>query len=200
MPSTSEPAMPRLLLAVVASLALGVATSFGQGSSWEVLSAACNSPSTWTLVAAALAATTRRPVLGALLGAISLLGLTFGYYIASLGRGYPVGVFYVLFWALASVVIGPIVGALVARARDRRGLSTALACGVLAGVLVAEGAHVLGPVRETVPGAWGMVCIAGGGVTIAVGAVLERRVRFFAVSLVALAVVGLGLTAVTTHM
>ena len=59
---------------------------------------------------------------------------------------------------------------------------------------------MLGPVRETVPGAWGMVCIAGGGATIAVGAVLERRVRFFAVSLVALAVVGLGLTAVTTHM
>lgn len=89
------------------------------------------------------------PRTGALFGGLTLAALVVGYYATSNARGYAVGTASVLFWALAAFTAGPALGLGAQWLRSRSEPQVGWGVGVMAGVLVGEGATSLVTVADT---------------------------------------------------
>ncbi|WP_432570785.1 DUF6518 family protein [Kineococcus sp. SYSU DK005] len=132
-PAAARPARPLLLvlLAPLAGLLVGVATSLGQTVlGGTALAGLANAVSPW-LVAPFLAGSRARTRAGAaLLGLLTCTAQVAGYYLTAAARGFGVGASSTAVWAAAALLAGPVF-ALAGRswwsARGReRGLGAAL--------------------------------------------------------------------------
>lgn len=132
--------MNKPIVVVAISLALGALTAYAQGWLPFVVSPLANSAAPWCLCAFASGATTSRRLAAGFYGSLSLLALVIGYYGTNeLVRGYPASVTYVVFWSLAAVVAGPLLGVGGSTVRHERGPLAAAGAGGLGALLVAEG-------------------------------------------------------------
>ncbi len=185
---------PRLSIPIVTSVAagllLGALTAFGQGWLSDSARSVSNSAGLWCLVAFLVAVTVARRSVSALIGFLTLLALLAGYVLASADRGYESSTSLMVFWGLAAVVVGPVLG--IAAHEVRRGppMSAALGIAVMSGILVGEGAYGLLYIAETTNPLYWWSSI-GVGIGLLVGVFLRRlrQRRPVAVAVMATAVV-----------
>lgn len=175
-----------LVGAVIIGLAAGVLTSYAQLWLPEGFSSLANSAASWCVVAGLVALLlARSAAVGAVAGTIALLGMDVGYGVGSELRGYTFGTEAALFWAVAALVVGPIVGAGVLWLRQDHPRLAPLAAALLAGVVVGEGAYGLLVVAEsTTPAFWVGQIVVGLAGLAAVCALRLRTPRRIAVAVV----------------
>jgi Family of unknown function (DUF6518) len=163
-----------LLVAVGAGIAIGIATSVGQGSLPEGLTPLSNSSGSWCLCAFALALLERDPRRAALVGFASLVAMLAGYALATEFRGYPVGTSMFVRWGAAAVIAGPALGVGAAWLRGPDPRRAAAGVAPIAGILLGEGLYGLTVVAATTSvGYWiGEVVL---GLTLVVLAAIRIR-------------------------
>ena len=157
-----------MILCALGGLAVGVLTSFGQGGALPAqVASLANSAGAWSAAAFLLCLSNRNPRLGLVLGPIALAAMLAGYDLATVVRGFPVSRSTILFWGLAAVVAGPVLGVGAAWARGDDPRRIALGVGPLAGILVGEAFYGLTVVAETTYGPYwvaqaivGFACVA----------------------------------------
>jgi hypothetical protein len=143
---------------LVASVALGMATSWAQGWLPDALRSFANSPSGWTICTALVVALLRpTPRWGAVLGLLSFPALVAGYTLASELRGLT---YSPVLWGTIGVLTGPFIGWAAATLRGR-GVATAVGTGLLAGVLVSDGIYGLTRVADTTSPVYWTLCLVG---------------------------------------
>ena len=163
-----------LLIAMAAGLAIGVATSIGQGSLPDWLTSVSNSSGSWCLGAFALAWLERDPRRAALIGFASLAAMLAGYALATELRGYPVGTSMFVRWGAAAIVAGPALGVGAAWLRGPNALRVAAGVAPIAGILLGEGLYGLTVVAATTSVAYWIGELAVG---LAVVALAANRIR-----------------------
>ena len=140
---------PLMLVTGAVSLVLGQLTAYGQGRLPHQVSSLADSAGSWVLVAFLLSLLARRAGEAAGAGFASLALLLTGYVVSDWARGYSSSHALIVFWGLAAVVAGPVIG--LAGYGVRRGTHTAAAvsAGVVTGILVGEGVYGLTLVSAT---------------------------------------------------
>jgi FtsH-binding integral membrane protein len=161
-----------IAIALGGGLLVGVLTSFGQTVLPDQLRSLANGAGPWSAAAFALAvlAAPRGTLATALLAAGALLAMLAGYDLTSVARGFPISTATTLFWIVAAVVAGPVlgIGAAWIRGTDWRLAAT------LAAILVGEGVYGLTTIADsTSPGYW----LAQVAVGLAVVAATALRLR-----------------------
>lgn len=160
-PAATESPLPALGIALAGALTVGFLTSFAQGWLPAPVNSLANSGGSWSLAAFLLALLGRRMRVSVAIGVLALVAMVVGYDLASMLRGFGVSPFYTLFWGTAAVTIGPLLGwsAHVLRHRSRWAPAGA---GIMAGILVGDGANGLLTVLETTsPVYWTLSILAG---------------------------------------
>jgi hypothetical protein len=171
----SGAAAARLAVVGAVGLSLGFLTAFGQAWLPEELGSLANSSGSWSLVAFALAWTATSTRVAAAFGSVSLLALLAGYVLGAGARGFAPGTALLLFWGLAAVLVGPLLGAGAHWVKTERGLAAAAGIGAMSGVLVGEGVYGLTVIADTTypPYWWGQAIL--GVVLLAVTALWRLR-------------------------
>lgn len=183
------PPMARVLLVAVVAFALGGTTSLGQTLLAEEAASLANSVTGWTVPTVALVFITARSFTeAAVAGAVSFVALTVGYAVVSTLRGFP---FDPTTWAVIGLLAGPVIGAATFALR-RSPAEAAVGGGLLAGVLIGEGAYGLTVIADTTSTVFWWAAITVGGVLLVIVAALRHRDIRSMLVLVSLA----GLTAV----
>lgn len=168
------PVVDAVLRVIGVSLVLGGMTAFAQASLPFVLSPWANSAGTWSLAAFALTWWFARSALSSMLsGAASLAALLAGYVVTDELRGFPAGLALMLFWGVAAVVVGPVLGLGAWWLRSRRDALAALGAASIGGVLIGEGISSLLTIADTTPPTywWGSI---GVGVALLLTAARAR--------------------------
>lgn len=158
------------------SLVVGGLTSPAQQYLPDALRSFANSAGGWSMFAfLAVWLSRARPVLGAVLGAVSFVVMVEAYGWVSLWRGYYFSEPFSSMWIPIGLVAGPVIGVAAALVRHspRRGWRVA-GVSLLSAVLLAEAAFGLTVVRATTsPVYWVLEAVAGVGFVVA--AVVWRR-------------------------
>ena len=166
-------------------LLLGVLTAFGQKWLPVRVGSLANSTGSWCLVAflLALLATSRR--VAVVCGALALASLLAGYVLGASVRGYPSSRSLLVFWGLAAVLVGPILGLGADWVKSGRPALAALGTGAISGLLVGEGVYGLAFIADTTypPYWWGEMIV---GIALLCWVSMRRFRRLY---LAALAVV-----------
>ena len=189
MTGRSSETWARAAIVAAASLLLGAATFFAQGSLPDALTSFANSASGWTLVTVLLLTWIRvRAAVAALLGAATFVLLTVGYATAARLQD----LFYdPTLFALVGVLVGPFVGIATSWLRAVHPWQAALGTALLAGIGVGEAVFGLTAVADTTsPVYWVLIGAAALALLIAM---LIRRIR--GVPWRVLAVIGTCMTA-----
>lgn len=126
-------------LAVVAGLAVGVLTSFGQRYLGGALDPLVNSASAWLVMPFVLGLVARTPGGAAAAGLTCCLLQLVGYDLTAHLRGYGVSASREVFWAVCAVIGGPAFGAAGWLSRRGHGRLRGLGPAVLAAAFLAEG-------------------------------------------------------------
>lgn len=137
------------VLAGAVGLALGFLTAYAQGWLPVEVGSLANSSGSWTLVAFLLALLATSAPLAALCGALALLGLLAGYILGAGIMGNPSSSSLLIFWGLAAVVVGPLLGLAAHWVRFGRATLAAIGAGGLSGVLIGEGVCTGWPTSPT---------------------------------------------------
>lgn len=138
-----------------AGFALGALTAFGQGALPGQLSSLANSSGPWVLVACLLALLSVSAGEATAAGALALAALLAGYVVTDAARGYPSSSNLIVFWGLAAILAGPMIGLFAFWIRARRRILAALGSGGISGLLLGEGIYGLAYVRSsTYPPYW----------------------------------------------
>jgi hypothetical protein len=169
-----RPAALRVAAVTAVAFVLGGATSFGQAFLPAEFASLANSASGWMMPTAVLVflSARRRPE-AAIAGALAFVALTVGYAVVSGWRGFP---FDPVVWGVIGIVTGPVVG-VAAHALRRRPMEAAVGAGVLAGILIGEGAYGLAVVAETTsPVYWWAVIVLGAALVVAMAVRLRSAV------------------------
>ncbi len=172
-----------LLVAVGAGLAIGIATSVGQGSLPEWLAPLSNSSGSWCLCAFALALLERDPWRAALVGFASLAAMLAGYALATELRGFPVGTSMLVRWGAAAVIAGPALGVGAAWLRGPDPLRAAAGVAPIAGILLGEGLYGLTVVAATTSVGYWIGELALGLILVVLAAIRLRSGRGIALML-----------------
>lgn len=155
-------------VAMAAGLVVGAVTAFAQGGVLpEVLAPLANSHGPWTLVAFALALTAPAARTGGLAGMLALACMLAGYVLTNDARGFPSSSAMMLYWGLAAVVAGPVLGVGAHWLRHRQGVRAAFGTAAMASVLIGEGLYGLTVVAATTPAAYWWGEIVAGAVGLA---------------------------------
>lgn len=159
-----------LLVAVAAGLVLGMLTAYGQGWLPHSVGSLANSAGSWSLAAFLLGLLAPGRISGVLCGFATLAGLLVGYVVTDELRGYA-ATGLLVFWGVASVVAGPMLGLGAQWLRRSRRSLAALGAGAMSGVLVGEGVYGLLYVADTTypPYWWGEIVAGAILLGIAVG-------------------------------
>lgn len=161
------PAGRLVLLAVVVGLGLGAVTAWAQGWLPDELGSLANSAGPWAVVAFLLALLAGRPGVAVLVGAGTLAALLAGYVLAAAVRGDASSDALILFWGLAAVTVGPVLGLAAYAARRGPPLWAALGVATMSVVLIGEGAYGLLTVADTTyPPFWAAEALIGGGLLV----------------------------------
>lgn len=154
----------RIPLALAGALIAGVAMSWGQTYAPDVLAPLFNSAAPVVALSAAVAWAGRGTVstiaLGAAAGPLAMVG----YYVTAQVRGYGMSAGLV-FWSMAGIVIGSLVGvAIVLMRRRLHPLATAAAVAWMPGLALGEATHGLTRIADTTPVAywWAQALLAVG--------------------------------------
>jgi hypothetical protein len=129
----------RAAVVVVAGLAVGFLTFFGQGHLDGALNAFVNSASAWLVAPFAVGALMATPRGAAAAGATTCALQLVGYYINAHLHGLATGNAILIFWGLCAVVGGPVFGAAGHMWRNAPERLRGLGPAILAGAFVAEG-------------------------------------------------------------
>lgn len=170
-------AVSALVIAAVAGLLLGVATAYGQGWLPDQVASLANSAGSWALVAFGVAAMAPSARIAAWCGSAVLAFLLAGYVVTDAARGLPASGALLLFWGVAAVTVGPLLGLGGHWLRRRRDLPAALGAGGMSGVLIGEGAYGLRYVAATTSPPYWWVEIVAGVLLLAVAVVVRLRGR-----------------------
>jgi len=163
------------LSAVGAGLAIGIATSIGQGLLPDGLAPLANSSGAWCLCAFALALLERNPRRAALVWFASLVAMLAGYALASELRGYAVGTSMFVRWGVAAAIAGPALGVGAAWLRGPDPLRAAAGIAPIAGILLGEGLYGLTVVAATTPAGYWVGEVTVGVVLVVLAAVRIRN-------------------------
>lgn len=154
---------------------LGVATAYGQFWLPERIGSLANSSGAWCAAAFGLALLAPRLRTAAAAGAVTLLALLAGYMVGAGIRGDVTSRSLLIFWGLAALLAGPVLGAAAYLLRRGSAYRAAAGAGVISGVLVGEGTYGLVVISETTsPAYWWAQIAVGTGVLFFVAA---RRLR-----------------------
>ncbi|MBF4620981.1 DUF6518 family protein [Clavibacter sp. VKM Ac-2542] len=138
------------VVVLVFSLVAGGLTSPAQGFLPEWMSSLANSAGGWSMLAfVAVWLSRARPLLGAVLGAISFVAMVEAYGVVSLWRGYFLADPFSSMWIPIGLVAGPFIGLAAALVRHASRRWAIAGVAVLSAVLVAEGIHGLTVVAAT---------------------------------------------------
>lgn len=156
-----------MLVAMGAGVAIGIATSVGQGSLPDELRSLSNSSGSWCLCAFALALLERDPRRAALVGFASLVAMLAGYALATELRGYAVGTSMFVLWGAAAVIAGPALGVGAAWLWGPNPLRAAAGVAPIVGILLGEGLYGLTVVAATTfAGYWIGELVLGVGLVV----------------------------------
>jgi hypothetical protein len=192
----------RLLARVTLAITLGFAA--GAVTEWSVphlpfsIEPLGNTAAPWVLVAFAVALTAYGTGESVVLAVLTLVALVLGFYVAEAYRGWPVSRHQVVFWSVAGVVVGPLLGLAAGWLRHAGRTAGAVGAGVVGGLLAGEAAYGHTELRFSSPAHyWDVQFVVGVG--LAVGLTLWRFRRHLlgsvpglAVSLTTCGVVGIG--------
>jgi hypothetical protein len=128
---------------VFAGFLLGMLTAYAQGWLPAALSPLANSSGSWVIVAFALALLGRGPWRAIGYAAIALIVLLAGYVVADDLRGLPSSLSTNLFWIVAAVLGGPVLGVAAHWVRFGSRKRVAVGTGVISGTLIGEGLYGL---------------------------------------------------------
>jgi hypothetical protein len=187
----------RLTLAAAVGLAAGALTLWSVPHLPFSLEPLGNSAAPWLIVAFAVALTARRKAESLLLAVVALIALIVGFYVAEAVRGWPVSRHQVVFWALASVVAGPLLGLAASWFRHADRTAGALGAGLLGGMLAGEAVYGLTQLELSSPaGYWDVQFVVGIALVVTLTLWRSRRhllgsIPALAASLAACAGVGL---------
>lgn len=135
---------------LVFSLVVGGLTSPAQGFLPSWVNSLANSAGGWSMLAfVAVWLSRARPLLGAVLGALSFVAMVEAYGVVSLWRGYFFAEPLSSMWIPIGLVAGPFIGAAAALVRHAGRAATIAGVAVLSAVLVAEGIFGLTVVAAT---------------------------------------------------
>jgi hypothetical protein len=180
----------RLALVAVVGAAIGTLTSFGQTYVPFELSPLANSAGSWSLAAFLLSLIEVVPRRAAALGALALATMLAGYALATQLRGFPVGPSLLLFWGVASIVVGPALGAGAAWVRGTDRLRATAGGALVAGILIGEAFYGLTVIDDTSPARyWISQMAVGSGVALLASTRGPRSVRHLAFGLALTAIV-----------
>lgn len=157
-------------------LAIGILTSFGQGSLPSEMGSLANSAGAWSAAAFLLCLCNAASLRGPLLGFLALAAMLAGYMVATELRGFATGRSLWLFWGAAAIVVGPAlgIGAAWVRGTDPRRIAAGAA--LIAGILIGEGAYGLTIIAgSTSPAYWTLQIIVGLAAVLAVSLARLRR-------------------------
>jgi hypothetical protein len=167
--------MLRSAVVVIVALGLGVLTAYAQGWLPQQMGSLANSAGSWVLVACALSLMATSDWLAAAYGSTSLLGLLGGYVLGTAIRSYPSSTTMVVFWGVAALLAGPLLGLSAYWVKTRRDLLAATGVGTVSGVLIGEGIYALTHIADTTyPPYWRGEIVVG---LILLLAVAWRRLR-----------------------
>ena len=96
-----------------------------------------------------------------------MVSLTIGYYITAAARGIPVGAKPVIFWLVASMVFGPVVGLAAGWVRRGGPIQMGVGAGVFAGLLAGEAVYALRYLEFTSTAYWTIQLLVA--ISLAVG-------------------------------
>jgi hypothetical protein len=190
---TATPASP-LSAAAVGGVAFGALTALAQGWLPDSVASLANSAGPWTLiaVAAAFLATTARVAAGT--GALALAALLAGYILGATARGAHASASLLVFWGLAAVIVGPVVGLSAHWLRYPHRGPAPLAVGALTGVLIGEGVYGLTVISSTTnPWYWSIELAIGIGLLVWLAAGRLHHARPIGLALLATALVTEGI-------
>lgn len=173
------------VIAIVA-LALGGLTDLAQSWLPHAVGSLANSTGSWVVIVLLLSLSCRSRVAGAVCGATTLLALVVGYYSAAGLRDVPISITSVMFWALAAIVVGPVVGIAAVAMKYDRPWSAGAATGVVSGLLTGESIYGLRDLASSTAGGYWI----GQAVVAALLVVLVAWCRGRAVVLAAASVTG----------
>ena len=164
-----------IAIVVVGSILIGGLTSPAQQYLPSWINSLANSAGGWSMFAFALVWLSRaRPVLGAILGAVSFVLMVETYGQVSILRGFSFAAPLTSLWIPIGLVAGPIIGAAAAFTRYGPRPLTITGVGVLSLVLVAEGVYGLTVVAATTSPVYWSLEIAAGVVFVIVAIVRTR--------------------------
>lgn len=165
-----------IVFVTIGAFAIGILTSLGQGLLPDEARSFANSAGSWSLAAFLLCLCNTAPRRGLLLGFLALAAMLVGYIVATEMRGYATGTRLLLFWGLAAIVVGPILGVAAAWVRGADRGRIAAGAAVIAGILVGEGLYGLTLIADTTsPVYWAVQIMTGLGIVIAVSVLRLRR-------------------------
>jgi hypothetical protein len=161
---------------LVFSLVVGGLTSPAQGFLPSWMASLANSAGGWSMLAfVAVWLSRARPLLGAVLGAVSFVAMVEAYGIVSLWRGYFLADPFSSMWIPIGLVAGPFIGLAAALVRHASRGWTIAGVAVLSAVLVAEGIYGLTVVADsTSPVYWTLEIVLAAGF-LAAAALRGRR-------------------------
>ena len=132
-----------LVVAVVAGLVVGAFTQLGQRFLPDALQPVTNSISPWVSLSFAVGAVSRRPLLAAVGGWLSLIFALVGYYaLVEAQYGYGASTSSLVLWGAASLLGGLVFGPAGWFWRNGSTVQHAIAAGLLAAAFVAESAYL----------------------------------------------------------
>lgn len=170
----TKPRNHLVVLAVVgvSSLAAGALTSLGQTWLPDEARSIANSAGSWALVAFLLALLATTAWVAAACGTEALLALLAGYVVTSIVRDFAVSRSMVVFWTIAALAVGPILGLGAHWLRRGPALLASLSLASISGVLIGEGIYGLRYIADTTypPLWWGEIAL--GVAVLVAGAVL----------------------------
>jgi hypothetical protein len=171
-----EPLDPLVAVAValVGGLLLGIATEALQGLLPGAWNSVANSIAVWSLIGACLGSRVTGRGASALVGMVTLLSLTAGYYAAASLQGVPHSIRYIVFWSACAVVGGIVFGIAGSWCRFGSARERVGAAAVLGGVLAYEGLVRAFVFHDQVPEGLTML-VLGLGVPLLVGRTRRER-------------------------
>jgi hypothetical protein len=158
-------------IVLVLSLLVGGLTSPAQGFLPPWMDSLANSAGGWSMFAfLAVWISRARPLLGAVLGAVSFVAMVEAYGVVSLWRGYFLADPLTSMWIPIGLVAGPFIGVAAALVRHAGRRATIAGVAVLSAVLVAEGIYGLTVVAATTsPVYWTLEIVLAVGFLAAAG-------------------------------
>jgi hypothetical protein len=149
----------RIALMILAGLAVGALTVFGQSilpGSWNHFA---NSGAMWLLAAFLIGSIMPSYRWACAAGVVTLFGALTGYTLTAGALGYPYTLSAFAFWGVIGVIGGPIFGAAGYAWRSQDIRQRVIGLGLLGGVFVAEGWYYMSPYLQDFLAGWLFIAI-----------------------------------------